>query len=185
MDKELEKLNKGDENNSESKTKQAPQLNPNNDFQTITSATSKLAFGSDSLEKEFEEYEGQISQEEWENITNNIEESSPYYIHKKLTAFWKSMDRRFPRLSKIALQVFIKFKLFLFKLISLLMCQAPHAILRESSPKQLAILWTHAVIGLKMKLFCSHASSEMLKNLKLPLFITARKIILKSKNKLI
>jgi hypothetical protein len=107
MDKEIEKLDKEEENNLESKTMQAPQLNPNNDFQIITSSTSKLTCGSDSLEKEFQEYEGKISQEEWEKITNHIEESSPYYLHKKLTAFWKSMDQRFPRLSKCALQVFI------------------------------------------------------------------------------
>jgi hypothetical protein len=65
------------------------------------------------------------------------------------------------------------------------MCRAPHAIWKENFPKQLAIPWIPAVTDLKMKLYCSHVSSKMLKNLKLPLFITARIIILKSENKFI
>ena len=112
MDKELEELSKKESNNSEPTTKQSPQLNPNNDFQVITSSTSKLTCGPDSLEKEFAEYEGQISQDEWEKLTDHIEEKSPYFIHRKLTAFWNAMDQRFPRLSKVALQVFLLFYVF-------------------------------------------------------------------------
>ncbi|CAG5100402.1 Oidioi.mRNA.OKI2018_I69.XSR.g16984.t1.cds [Oikopleura dioica] len=104
IDKELEKYTQTDKNKAESTRKQPPQLNPNNDFKIITNSTSKLKV-DDSLEAEFSRYEGQIAVEEWEEITDRIEEKSPHFIHKKLTAFWKSMSIRFPRLSKVALQI--------------------------------------------------------------------------------
>ena len=93
----------------------AKTLNPDNDFKKLTIA--KPARGQrKTLEEELEEYEGEISEEEWDLATSHIEEKSSHYMHMRLTAFWESMKSRFPRLAGIALQVTLFFKLKLSKI---------------------------------------------------------------------
>ena len=81
----------------------AKTLNPDNDFKKLK-ISKPAQTQRKTIDEEITEYEGQISEEEWDMATSHIEESA-HYMHMRLTAFWESMKDRFPKLSGIALQV--------------------------------------------------------------------------------
>ncbi|CAG5082993.1 Oidioi.mRNA.OKI2018_I69.PAR.g10252.t1.cds [Oikopleura dioica] len=103
MDKELKEVDDKEKQTTPEGSGSSSQLNPNDDFKIVKSAAS-LTVRLSPLEEEYVQYEGKIGSEEWEEITGGIVETSPHFIHKKLTAFWKAMSTRFPRLSAAALQ---------------------------------------------------------------------------------